>query len=136
MKLELIKNPDESKIVLYKTARVIYAQTGAKSLRVVEALASMISNLAVASNRSVAEIVSDKNIFGFLNNNFGCADNSDVCVESNEFQMCLRTAGRLLNATLPDCCYGATRFHSADTLPSWATSLGYIADIDGILFYL
>lgn len=56
MHLTLIKNPDESKIIVYKIARVVYAETNASSLAAVESLVSMISNLCVTSKRELADI--------------------------------------------------------------------------------
>ena len=39
MQLNLITNVDDSKIIQYKLARIVYAETDAKSLSVVEAFA-------------------------------------------------------------------------------------------------
>lgn len=136
MQLTLIKNPDESKITLYKTARVIYAETGASSLAAVEALASMISNISNSSARDIADIVSDDNIFQCLRKN--SSNHKLLSIDSNnsKFQMCLRVVRRMLNGNLPDSCLGAVRFHRANMLPDWAVARGYITDIDGLLFYL
>ena len=136
MQLTLIKNLDASKTIPYKMARVVYAETQAKSLRVVEALTPMIQNFANATEYSFEDILSDKSLFESLNETSANNKLIYVAPTNKGFQMCLRVAMRMLRGALPDCCYGATRFHRDDTIPQWATSRGYIADIDGLLFYL
>lgn len=136
MHLSLIKNPDESKSVLYKIARVVYAQTHAASLRLTEAMTSMIANNANASGREITDVISDATLFDVLRTD--SPDNKLLLVDVNNrgFQMCLRVASRMVCGALGDCCSGATRCHRADVIPSWAMARGYIADIDGFLFYL
>lgn len=136
MQLTLIKNPDESKSLPYKIARVVYAETHAISLRAVEALTSMIQNISIASGNTLNQIISDNDLFESLNEN--SPNNKFITVEPTNrgYQMCLRVAMHMIHGTLPDCCYGATRFHRDDIIPTWAISRGYIADIDGLLFYL
>lgn len=136
MQFQLITNPDRSKSLAYKIARVVYAETGAKSLRVVEALTSMIKNFSVASEHDMEQIISDSNVFEVLKTSSPYHERMFVAPTSCGFQMCLRVAVRMLHGMLPDCCYGATQFHHDNTIPKWATSRGYIADIDGLLFYL
>lgn len=136
MQLTLIKNPDETQSITYKTARIVYAETKAKSLRVVEALTSMIQNAAIASGMSIKEIISDKNLFDALNKESPNNALMTTPPDNKGFQMCLRTVTKMLHGNLPDCCCGATRFHTDDHIPEWATARGYIADIDGLLFYL
>jgi hypothetical protein len=136
MHFVLIKNPDASMKLAYSTARVIYAQTGATSLPLVEAVASTIANASVKNNRSISDIISDSCFFEVLNHE---SENHNRLYQepaSRGFQMCLRVATRMLHGTLPDCVFGATRFHHANTLPDWAMSRGYIADIDNFLFYI
>lgn len=136
MQLTLIKNQDKSKYIPYKIARIVYAETHAKSLRVVEALTSMIQNFATVTGYSFDDILNDNSLFESLNEN--SVNNKLIYVEPTNrgFQMCLRVAMRMIHGKLPDCCCGATRFHRDDCIPLWATSRGYIADIDGLLFYL
>lgn len=112
-------------------ARVVYAETGARSLRVVEALTSMISNCAKKYGIDICDVISNTTMFE-------SQQNKNVNIDSNArgFQMCVRTAIRMLHGNLPDMCYGATMFHRDDVLPQWAIARGYIADIDGILFYV
>lgn len=136
MYLRLINNPDESKKILYKIARVVYAETSATSLPVVEALTAMIKNCADKEQKDFADIVSDKNLFESLSENSLRHSLLKVEVNNRGFQMCLRTVQRMLNGNLPDKSNGATRFHRCDVLPDWAVARGYIADIDGLLFYL
>lgn len=136
MHFRLVENPNDIHVVIYKIARVVYAQTNASSLRLVEAMTSMIANAALASQRTVQEIVSDETIFEALKLSSPRHAYLSVDVNNSGFKMCLRTALRMVNGVLPDSCNGATRFHSADVLPDWAISIGYIADIDDVLFYL
>lgn len=136
MHLELIKNPDETQIAAYKIARVIYAETVAASLHVVEALASMISNASASTGRDVMDIISDKNMFESLNADSARHRLLKIDAQDRGFQMCLRVTKRMLRGGVTDCCHGATRFHRADLMPQWAVARGYIADIDGLLFYL
>lgn len=136
MHLTLIKNPDESKIIVYKIARVVYAETNASSLAAVESLVSMISNLCVTSKRELADIIEDKNVFESLNADSNRHKDLLVDCARHDFQMCLRVVSRMLNGDLPDRCCGATKFHRSELLPDWAVSRGYIAEVDDLLFYL
>ena len=136
MQIMLIKNPDESLRKVYQIARVVYAETHAVSLRAVEALTSMIKNFAIASGHDVSDVITDKNLFESLNKDSSNHELLSVAADNRGFQMCVRVARRMINGGLPDCCYGATKFHHDGYIPGWATSRGYIADIDGLLFYL
>ena len=136
MSLKLIKNPDESKKLMYQVARVVYAETAASSLAAVEAMTSMIRNLSNATGQDVSYIISDKNIFDSLNQKSNRNILLSVPPTNRGFQMCLRVAGRMLMGLLPDMCRGAIRFHHDDVLPDWACARGYILDIDDLLFYL
>lgn len=138
MQMTLIKNPDTSGTsnMAYKIARVVYAQTGGASLPLVCAFTSMIKNLSDASGVAISDLIGDKTIFPVLGDSDINHVRLHVPAQNRAFQMCVRTAYRMLMGQLPDSCYGATRFHYSDEIPAWATSRGYIADIDGILFYL
>lgn len=136
MNFALINNTDMSAGLAYKIARIVYAQTAASSLVAVEALTSMIKNLSAASGVSVVDIISDETIFDALSDSSPRHVRTTVFPTDRGFQMCLRVAKRMLRGGLPDGCYGATRFHHSDTMPEWARARGYIADIDGMLFYL
>lgn len=136
MHLTVLCNPDKSQMVLYKIARVVYAETGASSLRAVEALTSMIANASRVNSIDPGDIASDENMFAVLKKDsvrHGC-----LTVDANNrgFQMCLRVVKKMLNGNLPDTCFGATRFHRDDEIPDWARARGYIAEIDNLLFYL
>jgi len=135
MQLAVINNPDESQIVIYKIARVIYAETYIPTLPAVEALASMIKNIIKQSGRTAKDIVNDVDIFESLNPE--SKRNKYLSVDANDkaLQMCVRVVKRMMHDALPDCCFGATRFHRTDKMPDWAIARGYIADIDGLLFY-
>lgn len=135
MQLTLIKNSDASMSEIYRAARVIYAETGATSLRVVEALASMIVNVTHAHNRTITDIVTDASLFTSLQPDNERHGLLFVDAASRKFQMCVRVAARMARGNLPDSVHGAVRFHHDSQLPDWATARGYIADIDGLLFY-
>lgn len=136
--MTLIQNPDASGTtnMAYKIARVVYAQTGGASLPLVCAFTSMIKNLSDTSGVAISDLIGDKTIFPALAISDVNHARLHVPAENRAFQMCVRTAYRMLMGQLADCCYGATKFHYADEIPAWATSRGYIADIDGVLFYL
>jgi hypothetical protein len=138
MQITVIRNPDMSGTtnMAYKIARVVYAQTGGVSLPLVCAFTSMIKNLSDASGVSISNLISDRTIFPALKGSDINHVRLHVPAQNRAFQMCVRTAYRMLMGQLPDSCYGATKFHYSDEIPAWATSRGYIADIDGVLFYL
>ena len=136
MELKLIKNPDETKKLSYQIARVVYAETSASSLTAVEALVSMINNASRATGKSIAQIMSDTDMFESLNKASLRHQLLSVPPTSRAFQMCLRVVGRMLSGGLLDMCRGATRFHRYDTNPEWARARGYILDVDELLFYL
>ncbi len=136
MNFALIHNTDMSAGMAYKIARVVYAESGAQSLCGVEALTSMIKNLSDASGRCFSDLISDKMIFAALSEKSCRHERMYVQPTNRGFQMCLRVAKRMLRGGLKDSCYGAQRFHHADVMPDWARARGYIADIDGMLFYL
>ena len=129
MQLVLIKNTDSTATLAYRVARTVYAQTQASSLVAVEAMCSMIKNIADKTGLDIENIIQDKNIFTKT-------DINGVPANSRAFQMCVRVAKRMLFGGLPDTVFGATRFHFACDMPKWAIARGYIADIDGLLFYL
>ena len=114
--------------IIYKIARVIYAQTNGASLPAAEAMASMIRNLCLATKCDLCDIAADKNIF--------VAPPSDIDARDKKFQMCVRVVQKMITGTLPDSVFGATRFHHESAIPDWATDLGYVAEVDGLLFYL
>lgn len=136
MHFKLINNPDESQGPVYQIARVIFAETGASSLAAVEALASMISNRCTALNQSPYAIAGDTEIFESLKPSSCRHALLTQDVSTRGFQMCLRVVNRMLRGRLPDACNGAIRFHRCDKMPEWAIARGYIADVDGMLFYL
>ena len=136
MYLQLIHNPDERQIIIYKLARIIYAETYGKTLRVVEALASMIQNYVNANACEYENIINDSNFFECLDEKSEHHSALNVDASSRPFEMCVRVVRRMINGGLPDMCFGATRFHRTELLPKWSIARGYIADIDGLLFYL
>lgn len=136
MQLTLINNPDTSAGLAYQIARIVYAQTGAQTLTGVEAMTSMIKNLSDKSGIAIEQIIGDKNIFDALSPDSPRHERMRIFANDRAFQMCLRVARRMLRGGLGDTCYGATCFHYADQMPDWARARGYIADVDGMLFYL
>lgn len=135
MQLELIEVHDDTMSLAYSVARIVYAETLAKSLRVVEALTSMIFNATNGNRKNIHEFISNKQIFESLNNESVRHEFLSVNASRREFQMCLRIALRMLHGNLGDMCNHATIFHRSEFLPTWATARGYVADIDEILFY-
>lgn len=135
MDMKLIKNTDTSMCLAYKIARIVYAETGARTLPGVEALTSMIKNLSDMSGQSILDIIQDSNMFTVLKSTSPNHERLFIHASDNAFQMCVRVALRMLRGGLPDTCYGAVRFHHSNTIPDWAMARGYIADIDGMLFY-
>lgn len=129
MELELISNATQMTRDAYKIARRVYAETSGKSLPLVEAFTSMIANIARARGITPASVVTDTNLFTR-------DPDAEIDTTGRAFQMCLRTAQRMLRGNLSDITHGAVRFHTVNQMPDWATARGYIADIDGMLFYL
>jgi len=136
MQMTLIENTDNTKIVPYKLARIVYAETLASSLPVVEAMASMIYNIHIKFDKPFEKIADDKNIFDVLDDNSPRHQYINVCVCDKKFQMCLRVVQKMMHGNLRDTVFGATKFHHADVIPQWAMARGYIAEIDDVLFYL
>ena len=125
-----------SKIVPYKLSRIVYAETNAKSLSLVEAFASMIYNIHIKYNKSFVDIANDNDLFESLNANSGRHDLLNVNANDRKLQMCLRVVQTMMHGNLRDCVFGATKFHHVDVMPGWAMSRGYIAECEDILFYL
>lgn len=136
MQLNLITNNDDTKIVQYKLARIVYAETNAESLSLVEAFTSMIYNIHIKYDKSFEDIANDENIFDVLNEKSKRHEYLNVPVIDRKFQMCLRVVQTMMHGNLRDYVFGATKFHHADVIPGWATSRGYIAEYADILFYL
>ena len=136
MQLTLIENPDNTKIVLYKLARIVYAETLAQSLHLVEAFSSMIYNIHIKQDKSFEDIANDANVFEVLNDKSKRNQFLNINAKDKKFQMCLRVVQRMMNGNLRDFVFGATKFHHTDVMPQWAVSRGYIAEIGDILFYL
>lgn len=134
--MELINNTDTSQYIAYQIARTVYAQTGASSLRVVEALTSMIANIARQTGRQWLDIVTDSQLFDARCDLSPRNELMYVDANNRGLQMCLRVARCMLRGGLRDSVYGAVRFHYSNEIPAWAVARGYIADIDGLLFYL
>ncbi len=136
MQLTLIKNTEPARAVPYKIARVVYAETRAASLGVVEALCAMIANRAAAIGREPIDVVADADVFGALRPESDNHALLNVTPNVRGFDMCLRVVQKMLNGNLPDVCHGATRFHHSDDLPQWAVARGYICEAGDLLFYL
>ena len=83
MKLQLIKRPNDAQSIPYKIARAVYAETNAKTLRVVEALTSMIKNNAVSTGNNIEDIISNNNV---VMPTGGCTvDSRNVTVDLPDF---------------------------------------------------
>ena len=129
MQMEFINASSAGATLAHVVAHLVYMETNAKSLRVVEALCSMIYNAAGKNCENIRRVISDSKLFAHANSD------SVVDINSRGYQMCLRTATKMLHGNLPDSCNGATKFHHGDVIPDWATARGYVADIDNLLFY-
>ncbi len=136
MQLTVITNDDPSRGVIYKLARVLYAETGGTSLFDVEALGAMVANLHAASGRSFEDIAGDIDLFESLDPASARHEFLNVDINSRAFEMCLRVVGTMMRGHLGDCVRGATRFHRSEMLPSWAINRGYILDTGQLTFYL
>ena len=136
MQLKLITNSDDTQSVPYKLARIIFAETDAKTLSVVEAMASMIYNIHIKYGKSFEAISKDFNLFECLNLKSSRNQNLNVDPNTKKFQMCLRAVKTMMHGNLPDSVFGATKFHHANIIPQWAMSRGYISECEDILFYL
>lgn len=110
-------------------ARTVYMETNAKSLRLVEAMCSMIYNAAEHKMENVRRVISDATLFQSANSD------SDIDINCRGYQMCLRVATKMLHGNLPDACNHAIKFHRGDTIPGWAVACGYVAEVDDFLFY-
>ena len=127
--LTLFVNDDDENIAVHRLARCIYAETGAKSLAAVEALCVMARN----TGRKIADLAADENVFESLRGDSPRHKSLLVDSQSPGFQMCLRAVKNM--GALSDTINGAVRFHHADVLPEWATALGSVAEVEGMLFY-
>ena len=136
MDMQLVCGYDAAMADVYKIARVIYAETGASSLPAVEALAAMINNAARARGVDASQIVDDAQMFESLNVTSGRHKLLAVDADNRALKMCVRVVQKMRRGNLPDTVFGAVMFHRADVLPEWALARGYIADVDGLLFYL
>lgn len=136
MQLSLIKNPDETQVLAYNLARIVFAETKGISLKAVEAMTSMIYNIHIKYEKSFEDIATDKNIFDALNEKSPQHKFLSVDTNDKKFQMCLRIVKTMLHGNLSDSVFGATRFHHTDVLPQWAIARGYIFECEDILYYL
>ena len=136
MQLNLITNNDDTQIVSYKLARIIFAETDALSLQIVEAMASMINNIHIKYDKSFESIAKDNDLFECLNSKSSRNKNLNVAANDRKFQMCLRVVQTMMRGNLQDTVFGATKFHRTEFNPSWSLARGYILDMDRLLFYL
>ena len=135
MRLSLINNLDVGAMDKYEIARAIYAEGGGRSLCTAEALASMIANASIATQRAPIDIVRDVAMFTSRNQTSPRHSGWHVRSDDPGFMMCLRVTSKMLKQNLGDYCNGATCFHHEDQLPDWAVARGYVAECGGILFY-
>lgn len=136
MQLNLYINNDDTQIVSYKLSRIVFAQTKAASLQIVEAFASMIYNIHIKYNKSFDEISKDSTLFDVLDKKSPRHCLLEVDTNDRKFQMCLRVIQTMMHGNLRDTVFGATNFHYADVIPQWAMSRGYITECENVLFYL
>ena len=117
-------------------ARIIFAETDALSLQIVEAMASMINNIHIKYDKSFESIAKDDVLFECLNSKSSRNKNLNVAANDRKFQMCLRVVQTMMRGNLQDTVFGATKFHHANVIPQWAMARGYISECEDILFYL
>jgi hypothetical protein len=129
--LKLFVNDDDESIAECRLARCVYAETLAASLPEVEQLCAMVRN----TGRPPAEIAEDRGVFESLAKESSRHAALLADFRDPGFQMVLRTVRRMKAGLIVDKIYGATRFHRADSLPDWATSLGSVAEIGSLSFY-
>ena len=129
-------NPDDTQITVYKLARIIFAETGATSLQIVEAMASLIYNIHIKYNKSFKDIANDKDIFDVLDEKSPRYQYLDIDADNRKLQMCVRIIKTMMRGNLQDSVFGATKFHHMDVIPQWAIARGYIMECEDILFYL
>ena len=130
--LKLFVNQNDESIAEHRLARCIYAETLGSSLPAIESLCVMVMN----TGRAFAEIAEDESVFESLDKK--SVRNKHLLVDYNDagFQLCLRTVKKMQKSLLADKIFGATKFHRADGNPEWANSIGSVAEIDGLFFYL
>ena len=97
MQLTLIENPDNTKSVLYKLARIVYAETLASSLQITEAMSSMIYNIHIKYNKSFEDISNDSDLFESLNNESVRHEYLNIPITDRKFQMCLRVLQKIMS---------------------------------------
>lgn len=136
MQLTLIKNDDDTQIVSYKLARIVFAETGVKSLPLVEAMVSMINNIHIKYGKSFDAISKDAFLFECLDPKSSRYQNLSIDANDKRFQLCLRTVKTMMRGNLSDSVFGATKFHHTNVIPDWAMSRGYILECEDVLFYL
>ena len=136
MQLFLITNPDDTQIVSYKLARIIFAETGGVSLQSAEAMASMIYNIHIKYDKSFEDIANDKNIFEALHEESPRHQYMNIESNNRKLQMCLRVVKTMMRGNLHDSVFGATKFHHSNIIPQWAMARGYITECEDILYYL
>ena len=136
MQFNIIENHDDKQKIYYKIARIVYAETLAKSLVAVEALSAMIYNIHIKYNKSFEDIADDKGLFDSLSEKSLRHQYLFVNADDRKFQMCLRVVKNMIRGFLNDNVYGATKFHHVDVMPDWAMSRGYIAEYEDMLFYI
>jgi len=135
MRFSVTENPDASCGYKYEIARAIYAEGGGQSLKLAEALASVVANAAAATGRPPVDVVRDTALFPSRDKSSKRHGLWCVRADDTGFQMCLRVANKMLKGNLGECCNGATRFHHEEDMPDWAMNRGYVAEFGGLLFY-
>ena len=73
MQLELVNAANEFTSLANVVADTVYAETGAKSLRVVEAMCSMIYNAADQKAENIKRVISDSKLFTHIQTKAGSA---------------------------------------------------------------
>jgi len=142
-------------------ARILYAEAASRPVRAIEALAALAVNRARAAMPRPARVPGAAPFAPGGHARLpepGAAEMATVCRDPFLFPsrnprhpshallgapppgdpalaICRRVAGRALAGTLGDPTGGATHWHPAERLPSWAVAKEPSAEIGGLVFY-
>jgi N-acetylmuramoyl-L-alanine amidase len=125
-------------------ARTLYAEAGTQPVRAIEALAALAMNRVRAAARPGGPTHWGEGIAGVCRApfQFPCWNRKDAKHErllaaaaTPGLDACRRVATRAASGTLRDPTGGATHWHAAERLPTWAVGRVASAEIGGLVFY-
>jgi spore germination cell wall hydrolase CwlJ-like protein len=134
--------PDTTAEIL---ALTLWGEAADRSVRAMEALAALVVNRARQAaipggpahwGRGIAGVCRAPFQFPCWNRNHPRhAALREVPPGDGALAICRRIAARAVGGSLPDPTGGATHFHDAAALPSWALGRAAVAEIGGLCFY-